>query len=90
MTDTVSTGGGVEADEEKAAIHQEISKYYKLMSWVAICGCMQAGIHLLGLVIKPPNHLYLEQHAEIYPGRHPVPHCSQVLVLAIVQYRLER
>jgi len=26
MTDTVSTGGGVEADEEKAAIHQEISK----------------------------------------------------------------
>ena len=32
MTDTVSTGGGVEADEEKAAIHQEISKYYELMS----------------------------------------------------------
>ena len=27
MTDTVSTGGGVEADEEKAVIHQEISKY---------------------------------------------------------------
>ena len=46
MTDTVSTGGEVEADEEKAVIHQEISKYNELMSKMAVCSCRQRSICL--------------------------------------------